>query len=106
MISARSWSISTPFDGGGGAELYPCGREARHIAVRAQLHDTKVGDAPGSSVTDPHDTAPVAPTEEGERLLKTLGPALNDIAAELSSLSKLRKKPAGTIRINPILMGR
>jgi hypothetical protein len=56
--------------------------------------------------TRPHDTAPVAPTEEGERLLKTLGPALNDIAAELSSLSKLRKKPAGTIRINPILMGR
>jgi DNA-binding transcriptional LysR family regulator len=40
-----------------------------------------------------------APTEAGERLLKTLGPALNDIAAELSSLSELRKKPAGTIRI-------
>jgi DNA-binding transcriptional LysR family regulator len=51
-------------------------------------------------------TRPVAPTEEGERLLKTLGPALNDIAAELSSLSKLREKPAGTIHINPILTGR
>jgi DNA-binding transcriptional LysR family regulator len=44
-------------------------------------------------------TRRVAPTEAGERLLKTLGPALNDIAAELSSLSELRKKPAGTIRI-------
>src|SRR5882724_13354906 len=44
-------------------------------------------------------TRRVAPTEAGERLLKTLGPALNDIAAELSSLSELRERPAGTIRI-------
>jgi DNA-binding transcriptional LysR family regulator len=44
-------------------------------------------------------TRRVAPTEAGEQLLKTLGPALNDIAAELSSLSELREKPAGTIRI-------
>jgi DNA-binding transcriptional LysR family regulator len=44
-------------------------------------------------------TRRVAPTEAGERLLKTLGPALNDIAAELSSLSELREKPTGTIRI-------
>src|SRR5580693_991808 len=44
-------------------------------------------------------TRRVAPTEAGERLLKTLGPALNDIAGELSSLSELREKPAGTIRI-------
>jgi len=44
-------------------------------------------------------TRRVAPTEAGERLLKTLGPALNDIAAELSSLSELREKPAGTIHI-------
>lgn len=44
-------------------------------------------------------TRSVAPTEAGERLLKTLGPALNDIAAELSSLQEMRDKPAGTIRI-------
>lgn len=44
-------------------------------------------------------TRRVAPTEAGERLLKTLGPALDDIASELSSLSELREKPAGTIRI-------
>src|SRR5437870_7715411 len=44
-------------------------------------------------------TRRVAPTEAGERLLKTLGPALNDIAAELSSLRESRKKPAGTVRI-------
>ncbi len=41
----------------------------------------------------------VAPTQAGERLLKTLGPALDAIAAELASLSELREKPAGTIRI-------
>jgi DNA-binding transcriptional LysR family regulator len=44
-------------------------------------------------------TRSVAPTEAGERLLKTLGPALNDIAIELSSVREMRDKPAGTIRI-------
>src|SRR6195952_3817060 len=44
-------------------------------------------------------TRRVAPTEAGDRLLKTLGPALDDIATELASLSELRVKPAGTIRI-------
>ncbi|HYG48639.1 MAG TPA: LysR family transcriptional regulator [Allosphingosinicella sp.] len=44
-------------------------------------------------------TRSVAPTEAGERLLRTLRPALDDIAAELASLTELREKPAGTIRI-------
>src|SRR5215218_7180733 len=44
-------------------------------------------------------TRRVALTEAGERLLRTLGPALDTIAAELASLSELRDKPAGTIRI-------
>ncbi|MGI4951714.1 MAG: LysR family transcriptional regulator [Janthinobacterium lividum] len=44
-------------------------------------------------------TRRVAPTQAGERLLKTLGPAFDTIAAELASLSELREKPAGTIRI-------
>ena len=44
-------------------------------------------------------TRSVAPTEAGERLLRTLGPALEDIGAELASLSEWREKPAGTIRI-------
>ncbi len=44
-------------------------------------------------------TRRVAPTEAGERLLTILGPALDDIAAELSSLGELRERPAGTIRI-------
>jgi DNA-binding transcriptional LysR family regulator len=44
-------------------------------------------------------TRSVAPTEVGERLLKTVGPRLEEIEAELGSLSDLRGKPAGTIRI-------
>jgi len=44
-------------------------------------------------------TRKVAPTEAGDRLLRTLRPALDEIGAELNSLSELRDKPAGTIRI-------
>ena len=44
-------------------------------------------------------TRSVAPTEAGERLLRTLGPALEEIGSELAALSALRDKPAGTIRI-------
>ncbi|MDR3505082.1 MAG: LysR family transcriptional regulator [Acidocella sp.] len=44
-------------------------------------------------------TRSVAPTEAGERLLKTLGPALGSIGTELNALSRLREKPAGNIRI-------
>ncbi len=44
-------------------------------------------------------TRRVAPTQAGERLLRTLGPAFDTIAAELASLSELREKPAGTIRL-------
>ncbi len=44
-------------------------------------------------------TRRVAPTEAGERLLKSLGPALDTIGGALASLSELREKPAGTIRI-------
>jgi DNA-binding transcriptional LysR family regulator len=44
-------------------------------------------------------TRSVAPTEVGERLLRTVGPRLDEIDAELISLNALRDKPAGTIRI-------
>lgn len=44
-------------------------------------------------------TRSVAATEAGERLLRTLGPALDSIGAELAALSELREKPAGNIRI-------
>ncbi|MCR0981122.1 LysR family transcriptional regulator [Roseomonas populi] len=44
-------------------------------------------------------TRSVAPTEVGERLLRTLGPAFDGIDATLAELSALREKPSGTIRI-------
>jgi DNA-binding transcriptional LysR family regulator len=44
-------------------------------------------------------TRNVAPTDAGERLLATLRPALESIGAELASLSELRERPAGNIRI-------
>jgi DNA-binding transcriptional LysR family regulator len=44
-------------------------------------------------------TRSVAPTEAGERLLETLGPALDQIALKLDALTELREKPAGNLRI-------
>jgi DNA-binding transcriptional LysR family regulator len=44
-------------------------------------------------------TRSVAPTEAGERLLRTVGPRFEEIDAELAALSELRDKPAGTVRI-------
>ena len=47
-------------------------------------------------------TRSVAPTEVGERLLRTVGPRFDEIDAELAALSELREKPAGTIRITTV----
>jgi DNA-binding transcriptional LysR family regulator len=44
-------------------------------------------------------TRSVAPTEAGERLIRTAGPRLEEIDAELAALTALRDKPAGVIRI-------
>lgn len=44
-------------------------------------------------------TRKVSTTEAGERLLRTLRPAFEDISAELTALSELRDKPGGTVRI-------
>src|SRR3954447_9805261 len=44
-------------------------------------------------------TRSVAPTEAGERLLRTVGPRFDEIEGELAALSERREKPAGTIRI-------
>ncbi len=44
-------------------------------------------------------TRSVSPTEAGERLLRTAGPRIEEIEAELVSLNALRDTPSGTIRI-------
>jgi DNA-binding transcriptional LysR family regulator len=45
-------------------------------------------------------TRSVALTEAGERLLRIAAPAFDEIDRELSALTALRDKPAGTVRIN------
>lgn len=44
-------------------------------------------------------TRSVSPTEAGVRLIETIGPRFEEIEAGLDALTKLRDKPAGTIRI-------
>jgi DNA-binding transcriptional LysR family regulator len=44
-------------------------------------------------------TRSVSTTEAGERLLQTVAPRFEEIETEIASLSELREKPAGTVRI-------
>jgi len=44
-------------------------------------------------------TRRVSATEAGERLLRTLSPALSSIAEEIASISELSERPSGTVRI-------
>jgi DNA-binding transcriptional LysR family regulator len=44
-------------------------------------------------------TRSVSPTAAGERLFHNVGPQFEEIERELTALSELRQKPAGTIRI-------
>jgi DNA-binding transcriptional LysR family regulator len=44
-------------------------------------------------------TRRVAPTEAGERLLRTLGPRFEEIDTELQAVREFGEKPAGTVRI-------
>jgi DNA-binding transcriptional LysR family regulator len=44
-------------------------------------------------------TRNVAPTEAGERLMRSIAPLFDQIAAEVEALGALREKPAGTVRI-------
>jgi DNA-binding MarR family transcriptional regulator len=47
----------------------------------------------------PRTTRNVSPTEAGERLLRNVGPRLDEIASEVDAVRELRDKLAGTIRI-------
>jgi DNA-binding transcriptional LysR family regulator len=44
-------------------------------------------------------TRSVSPTEAGERLLRNIGPRLDEIESEVGAVREFRDKPAGTIRI-------
>jgi DNA-binding transcriptional LysR family regulator len=45
-------------------------------------------------------TRSVAPTDAGERLLLAIGPRFEEITAEVSALSEMRERPAGTVRVS------
>ena len=47
-------------------------------------------------------TRSVAPTEAGERLVQTVGPHFDGIDAGLATLSAMRGKPAGSLRITSV----
>src|SRR6478735_1504167 len=47
-------------------------------------------------------TRSVALTEAGERLLARIGPRFDEIEVEISAISALRDKPAGTVRITSV----
>lgn len=44
-------------------------------------------------------TRSVSPTEAGERLIRTIGPRVEEIELELEAVTELREKPAGTFRV-------
>src|SRR5262245_41390955 len=44
-------------------------------------------------------TRSVAPTQAGDRLIRVAGPRFEEIDAELTAVTELRDKPAGSIRI-------
>ncbi|MBS0583089.1 MAG: LysR family transcriptional regulator [Proteobacteria bacterium] len=44
-------------------------------------------------------TRSVAATPAGERLMRAIGPRIDEIEAELDAVTELRDKPAGTVRI-------
>lgn len=45
-------------------------------------------------------TRSVAPTEAGERLLRSIAPRIDEIEADISSLMALRDTPSGTVRLS------
>ncbi len=47
-------------------------------------------------------TRSVSVTDAGDRLLRSIGPLFDEIGREISALSALRDKPAGTVRITTV----
>src|SRR6058998_1354279 len=47
-------------------------------------------------------TRSVSVTEAGERLLNSIGPHFDEIEIEIAALSRMRDKPAGTVRITTV----
>jgi DNA-binding transcriptional LysR family regulator len=81
-----------------GAQFHRRGGQARHFAVGLSYTIRELEARLGVPLLT-RTTRSVAPTEAGERLLRTAAPRLEEIEAELAAIRELREKPAGTIRI-------
>ena len=80
------------------AKLHQGRCQAWRFSVGAQPHDPGLEEELGLRLLT-RTTRSVSPTEAGERLLRTVGPRFDEIKTELTALSELRDKLAGTIRI-------
>ena len=82
-----------------GAELHAGGRQAGRdpIGPRA-IRSGRLEERLGIRLLS-RTTRDVAPTAAGERLMESIAPHFESIAAEISALSALRDKPSGRIRI-------
>ena len=84
--------------GGAGAELH-AGSEELGVSQSALSQTIRnLEDRLGVRLLT-RTTRSVAPTEAGERLIRTVAPRFDEIDAELAAVSELRDKPAGTVRI-------
>jgi DNA-binding transcriptional LysR family regulator len=84
---------------GAGAELYEGRRKARRVALGAEPDGRELEVRLKLRLLT-RTTRSVSPTEAGERLLRNIGPRLDEIEAELTALSEFSEKPSGTIRIS------
>ena len=82
-----------------GAELHPRRGQAGRLRQSAVSYIVRRLEARLGLRLLNRTTRSVAPTEGGERLLRTLRPAFDQIDTELEALGDLREKPAGMIRI-------
>ena len=87
--------------GGAQGELYQGGRQAG-VSQSALSYTVRMLEERLGVRLLTRTTRSVSLTEAGERLLRTIGPRFDEIESEVSALSAMRDKPAGTVRINSV----
>ena len=81
------------------AQLHQGGGEARGLAVGAEPHRSRPGDAARHPAAHPHHAQRGAHARPANACSRRVGRRFEEIEAEIEALSELRDKPAGTIRI-------
>src|SRR4051794_24339025 len=79
---------------GAGAQLHPGRRAARGLPIAPEPAPPRARGAARPPLLT-RTTRSVAPTEAGERLLGSLGPAFDQIDSALAAISEFRGKPSG-----------